>query len=64
MSGEATDCFLPDPQEISMTRAPAWDQAVHKAGREGVEEVAAVVNAKEDCGRSQEISINALEQKH
>lgn len=47
-----------------MTRAPAWDQAVHKAGREGVEEVAAVVNAKEDCGRSQEISINALEQKH
>lgn len=43
MSGEATDRFLPDPQETSMTRAPARDQGVHKAERESMEEAAALL---------------------
>lgn len=36
---------------------------MHKAGRESMEEAAALVNAKRDHGRSKEISMNALERK-
>lgn len=47
-----------------MTRASASDRAVHKAGKDSMEEAAALVNAKRDSGKSQEIPIHALEQSH